>query len=89
MTSAVLEEDKIRLTLTKAEALVFFEWVSRNWEKKNWEKEGLFFDPAEKQMLIWLEADLAALLEAPFDARYRELLEKSYREVVPDPLGWD
>ena len=50
MTSAILDGDKINVSLSRQEALTLFEWLSRNWEKTNWENEGLFADPAETQL---------------------------------------
>ncbi len=90
MTSAHHGEGKsIQLSLSKDEALVLFEWLSRNWEKTHWTNDELFSDPAEKQLLIWLESDLGRLLAEPFDPKYRELLSRSYRAIVPEPSEWE
>ncbi|GHU14959.1 hypothetical protein AGMMS50225_27810 [Betaproteobacteria bacterium] len=88
MTSAILKGEDIQLTLSKSEALVLFEWLSRNWEKMHWEDDKLFVDPAEKQLMIWLEGDVSRLLTEPFDSKYREILSKAYRDLVPVPEEW-
>ena len=85
MTSAESTGNKISLNLSRAEALVLFEWLSRNWEKTHWDDSRLFVDPAERQVLIWLEADLAKLISETFNNEYAVLIQKSYREVLPDP----
>lgn len=89
MTSAAIDEDKINVSLSRQEALILFEWLSRNWEKTNWESEELFADPAEKQLLIWLENDLASLLGDVFDQDYRAILSSAYRALVPDKESWE
>ncbi len=71
------------------EGLILFEWLSRNWERSQWENEDLFSDPAEKQLLMWLESDLASVLKEPFDLKYHEILSEYYRKIVPDPKEWE
>lgn len=87
MTSASLENEDIILKLSKSEALVLFEWLSRNWEQTQW-KELSFSDPAERQLLMWLENDLKKILVEPFDEKYKEIITKCYRNVVPNPEDW-
>lgn len=89
MTSATLGKAGINLSLSRQEALVLFEWLSRNWEKTHWKSTELFADPAEKQLLIWIENDLATLLEETFDQDYRRIMESSYRALVPEPNDWE
>ena len=88
MTSAVASEDGIKILLSRHEAIVLFEWLSRNWVKDNMGCDELFNDPAEKQLLIWLDNDLAPLLSEVFDEKYHEVVRLAYREVVPDKEGW-
>lgn len=88
MTAVKLDQGQIQVILSKAEALVFFEWLSRNWERTRWESPELIADPAEKQLMIWLENDLGSVLSEPFEPRYLDLLTKSYRELVPEPDEW-
>jgi hypothetical protein len=89
MTSAAMKGDDIQLVLSKSEALVLFEWLSRNWEKTHWKDDKLFIDPAEQQLMIWIEGELARILNEPFDLRYRDILNESYRNLVPNPEKWD
>lgn len=60
-----------KLTLSKDEALVFFEWLARFNESENAE---LFEHPSEQQILFDLECQLETMLEDPFIGRYQELL---------------
>lgn len=89
MTSACLNTDGIQIRLSRSEALVFFEWLSRNWEKGYWKSTDLFSDPAEMQLLISFEADLQKILSEPFDPNYKDLVQKSYRELVPERGDWE
>ena len=88
MTSVVVEKNHIKISLSKSEAIILFEFLSRNWEKTQWNDQKLFIDPAEKQMLIWLEADLESVLEEPFSREYKEIVKKCYRDVVQNPADW-
>ena len=88
MTSASVKGTEIQLTLSKAEALVLFEWLWRNWEKKHWKDSKLFVDPAEEQLMIWIEGELSHLLSEPFNSQYREILNNAYRTLVPNPDEW-
>lgn len=81
MTSARARDDAVDITLSKAEALILFEWLSRNWEANKWEVGGLFADPAERQLLIWLENDLEGVLDEVFDPNYKELVNASCGDV--------
>lgn len=81
MTSAYAQDDLVNLALSKAEALVLFEWLSRNWEATKWEIDGLFSDPAEKQLLIWMENDLGGILSGIFNSEYKELIKSCYEEI--------
>jgi hypothetical protein len=85
MTDGCIKGDRIILSFSRSEALVFFEWLSRNWEKRQWKYPNLFSDPAKRQMLICLKGDLTSLITETFDPKYNELLLKAYREVLPEP----
>lgn len=89
MTSAYIDDEEVKLVLTRSEAVILLEWLSRNWNRTHWDDPKSFSDPAEKQLLIWLENDLEKLLPEPFDPKYKEILSKCYRDVVPDPKEWD
>ncbi len=88
MTEAFIENEQFVLKLSRSESLVLFEWLSRNWERTQWNDEHAFVDPAEKQILIWIENELQKLLAEPFDPKYKEIITKSYREIVPSPEDW-
>jgi len=82
MTSAKLKEEQVQIDLSKAEALVFFEWLSRNWEVHQWQNKDYIQNPAEKQLLIWLENDLQKILPEPFDENYKVIINHCYKEVL-------
>jgi len=88
MTVASIENDQVFIKLSRPEALVLYEWLSRNWERTQWNDEKSFRDPAEKQMLIWIENDLEKILVEPFDKNYDEIISKCYRDLVPSPSDW-
>lgn len=81
MTSAYAQDNLVKLVLSKAEALVLFEWLSRNWEATKWEVDGLFSDPSEKQLLIWMKNDLGSILSGIFNSEYKELIKSSCEEI--------
>lgn len=81
MTEGYAKNDEVILKLSKPEALVFFEWLSRNWERNGWGDESLFSHPAERQILMWLEADLEKILSEPFDRNYKKIIEESYNKI--------
>lgn len=71
-------DDKVNLTLTTDEALVFFEWLTSFNEAKH-----EFGDQAE-QLVLWdLEAMLESALVAPLRPDYRVLVDAA-RERVRD-----
>lgn len=72
-----MSDNRIRLDLSSAEALVLFEWISRFNEAENTS----FDDPAEQRALWLIEGRLESSLVEPFAANYRELLARA-REVV-------
>lgn len=84
MTVAEINENDVILKLSKSEAVVLFEWLSRNWERTQWKNDDLFLDPAEKKILILLENNLANVLSEPFDRDYPSIVSRFYREILPD-----
>ncbi len=89
MMEASFEDESISIELSKSEALVLFEWLSRNWERTQWDDEAVFRDIAEKQILILLEGSLQKILAEPFDENYSEIIVKCYRDVIPNPEDWE
>jgi hypothetical protein len=74
-----MASDKVTLELSREEALVFFEWLSR-FNKA----ERSFEDQAEQRVLWDIEGMLESILVEPFDPKYAELLEAA-RAKVRDP----
>lgn len=75
-----MTETKLHLSLSREEAVVFFEWLSR-FNKA----EGVTFEDQAEQRVLWdLEASLESRLVEPFDPNYAELLARA-REKVRDP----
>jgi hypothetical protein len=73
--------DKISLELSREEALVFFEWLTRFNKTENIE----FEDQAEQRVLWDIEGMLESILVEPFDAKYDEMLTTA-RAKVRDPV---
>ena len=75
-----MTEEKVRLELSREEALVFFEWLTR-YNKA----EGTSFEDQAEQRVLWdIEGMLESTLVEPFDPRYSELLAQA-RAKVRDP----
>lgn len=74
----VNQNENVYLTLSKNEALVFFELLSRLKEKENKE---LFENPAEEKVLWSIEAELEKSLSEPFSPNYLEILQKAREEL--------
>ena len=74
-----MSDDKsaILLRLTRAEALVLFEWLARVDEAGNLPVE----DPAEQHVLWRLEGQLESTLTEPLGPDYRQAVEAARREV--------
>ncbi len=68
------------LELSKEQALVFYEWLS----KFNGAEGRQFDDQAEERVLWDIEAMLESTLVEPFDPRYEELVANA-RQAVRDP----
>ncbi len=72
----------IELRLTRAEALVFFEWlVTVN------EGGGLIVDEAERRVLHDLESQLEAKLVEPFQPGYARLVDAAKKTVLGAPIS--
>ncbi len=69
--------NQVALHLTRAEALVFFEWLAR----VDSADARLRVDQAEQHVLWTLEGQLEKALTEPLQANYQELLEEARREV--------
>jgi hypothetical protein len=66
------------MTLSRDEALVFFEWLHRF----NNQEEGRQFDDQAEQRVLWdLEASLEATLDELFDADYDSKLTAARSRV--------
>jgi hypothetical protein len=72
-------EDKstVLLRLTRAEALVLFEWLARVDAAGNLPVE----DPSEEQVLWRLEGQLESNLIEPLGPNYKDAVEAARREV--------
>jgi len=68
---------KLSLELTSAEALVFFEWLTRNDEAEMLQVE----DEAEQKVLWRLESQLEKQLVEPLAPNYSELLAEARTQV--------
>ena len=72
-----MSADRIDLSLTKAEALVFFEWLCNLKAGASPPPE-----PAEQKVLWRVEALLERALSEPLDPNYRQLLEQAKQSVL-------
>jgi hypothetical protein len=70
-------KEKVRLELSRDEALVFFEWLTR----LNKVESAEFEDQAEQRVLWDIEAMLESSLEEPLDPAYSELLAQARARV--------
>lgn len=71
------QDDSVSLRLTRAEALVLFDWLVRADAAENLPIE----DSAEQQVLWRLEGQLEKTLLEPLAPNYREAVEAARREV--------
>jgi hypothetical protein len=74
-------DETIRLQLSRAQALVFFDWLARFNDAGDAELE----DQAEQRVLWNLEAMLEAALVEVLDPEYDRLLAEA-RATVRDPI---
>ncbi len=72
-----MEDEKITIELTKAEAWVLSEWLYR-FNKNDDMNPDLFNDQAEQRALWNLEAVLERILALPPDKDYAGVLEEAY-----------
>ncbi|MBI3560325.1 MAG: hypothetical protein HY080_01215 [Gammaproteobacteria bacterium] len=73
-----IEQDSITVTLSKDEALILFDWISRLNETDHPE---VFADNAEKLVLFNLEALLEKMLVEPFDANYAQIVADARERI--------
>ena len=69
---------KMNIKLTKNEALVLFEFLSRFNEA---EQNVIFEDKAEEKILWLINAQLEKQLVEPFMPNYRDILDKARKEI--------
>ena len=72
------EEQNLQITLTKNEALVFFEFLSRF---NGIDKKELFEDQSEEKVLWNLEGTLQKELSEPFRTDYLDIIKKARNEI--------
>jgi hypothetical protein len=75
------QDQNLQITLTKNEALVLFEFLSRFNEI---DRKELFEDQAEEKILWNLEGTLQKELSEPFRADYLEIISKARNEIRDD-----
>jgi hypothetical protein len=75
-----MADKKVNIELTKEEAIVFFEFLSRFNENNNSSR----FDDQSEQRVLWdIESILEKELSEPFRADYQEILRNA-REKLRD-----
>ncbi len=67
----------IKIKLTRAEALVLFEWLAR----LDTTEPPRFVDLSEEIVLWRMQGQLETSLTEPFDSNYDELLKQARQEV--------
>jgi hypothetical protein len=72
-----MSAEAITVELTKAEALVLFEWLSRTEEARF----SIIEDPAEDEVLSRVQGQLETTLVEPFAQNYQDLLARARKEV--------
>jgi hypothetical protein len=72
-----MADDNVRLELSRAEALVFFEWLARFNKATDVE----FEDQAEQRVLWDIEGMLESMLVEPLQADYAALLDEARARV--------
>jgi hypothetical protein len=72
-----MANNKVTLELSREEALVFFEWLTR-FNKAEW----VSFDDQAEQRVLWdIEGMLESTLVEPLDPKYNELLAAARAKV--------
>lgn len=70
-------DSTVRIELSRAEALVLFEYLSRAWEQRS-----MAFEDASEQAALWaVEGQLQKKLAEPFRADYRELVQRARADL--------
>jgi hypothetical protein len=80
-----LDPEEVTLRLTKAEALVLFEWLHRN-EDRDESKTARYYDIVDsaERIALWnLSCDLESALAEPFSSEYKQLVEAARAELRP------
>ena len=75
-----MNNPKLSIELSRNEALVFFEFLTR-FNKKDWPE--IFEDQAEQRVLWDIEAILQKVLVEPFNPDYQEIIKQA-RETIRD-----
>ena len=74
----MMESNEITIKLTKDEALVFFEFLSRFNEDDNKE---IFQDQAEEKTLWIIEGQLEKILVEPFMPNYQDIIQEARSRI--------
>lgn len=73
--------ESVKLELSKEEAIVLFEYLTRNNDAKEFEK---FFEDQSEQRVLWdIESMLESILVEPSQSDYLDKLKRA-REAVRD-----
>ena len=72
------KNDKISISLSNDEAIIFLNWLFHFNELEN---PSLFKDKAEKQILYELEAVLEKVIEETFDKDYNKIISLAWENV--------
>lgn len=73
-----MSTEPIAIELSKAEALVLFEWLARTDETRSSTIE----DAAEDEVLSRIQGQLETTLVEPFAQNYQELVARARKEVM-------
>jgi hypothetical protein len=73
-----MESNEITIKLTKDEALVLFEFLSRFNENDNKE---IFQDQAEEKALWIIEGQLEKILVEPFMSNYQDIIQEARNRI--------
>lgn len=73
--------DKVRLELTRSEAIVLFEFLRRSDDNRS----HAFVDQAEQRVLWDLECALEPQLHEIFDPKYGEILKAAWSALRDEP----
>ena len=74
----MMESNEITIKLTKDEALVLFEFLSRFNENDNKE---IFQDQAEEKALWIIEGQLEKILVEPFMPNYQDIIQEARNRI--------